>query len=596
MKDLISHQLVRYLEERGVTHVFGLCGHTNIAVLAAMEKSPVEFVNTRHEQIAAHMADGYARATGRASVVLSHLSPGLTNASTGVANAALDSIPMVVIAGDVPTHYYGKHPHQEINLHADASQSEIYRPFCKRVWRVDSPHLFPQILEKAFILAESGRPGPVLIDVPMDIFSKEIDVALFDQVLANNPHLAKPSLDPATAEQIVQNLLDAKNPVLYVGGGVVLAKATEELKELVDHLQIPVAHTLMGKGAVADDNPMVLGMTGFWGTEFINAMTLGADWMLALGTRFSEADSSSWEEEYTFAMPPTKLMHIDIDPAEIGRNYPVQVGAIADLKPALTALVAAAKRLAPEGMQRPELVEAIARNREEFAEQNLQGVHSDAFPMRPERILAEVREVLPRDGIITTDVGWNKNGMAQQFDIYTPGSVFTPGGFATMGFGSPAALGAKIACPDKVVISLVGDGGFGQNPAVLYTAREKNIPAIWVVMNNNAFGTIAGLEAAHYDTTYGTVFENADGPVLTDFAAIAQAYGVEGIRVDSAAEFKPALEKAVSLGRPVVIDVRMVNVPTPTAGHWNIMDIYSPGKKVHHVSTDKGEDKSWGAP
>src|SRR6266545_2250025 len=179
MKDLISNQLVKYLEARGVEHIFGLCGHTNIAVLAVLSKSKkIKFINTRHEQIAAHAADGYARATKKTSVLLTHLSPGLTNAATGVANAGLDSIPMVVIAGDVPTHYFGKHPHQEVNLHADASQYEIYRPFVKRAWRVDSAHLFPEILEKAFTLAESGRPGPVLVDVPMDIFSKEIDVKL----------------------------------------------------------------------------------------------------------------------------------------------------------------------------------------------------------------------------------------------------------------------------------------------------------------------------------------------------------------------------------------------------------------------------------
>ena len=178
MKDLVSHQLVKYLEARGIAHVFGLCGHTNIAVLAALEKSRIKFVNVRHEQIAAHMADGYARASGRAAVLLTHLGPGLTNAATGVANAALDSIPLVVIAGDVPTHYHGKHPHQEVNLHADAAQCEIYRPFVKRAWRVDRPDLFPEIIEKAFALAESGRPGAVLVDVPMDIFSKEVDVAL----------------------------------------------------------------------------------------------------------------------------------------------------------------------------------------------------------------------------------------------------------------------------------------------------------------------------------------------------------------------------------------------------------------------------------
>ena len=583
--DLISHQLVRYLEYRGVEHVFGLCGHTNIAVLAALSSSPIDFVNTRHEQLAAHAADGYARATGRASVVLSHLGPGLTNAATGVANAALDSIPMVVIAGDVPSHYYGKHPHQEVNLHADGAQAEIYRPFVKRAWRVESPHLFAEILDKAFTLAESGRPGPVLVDVPMDIFSAEGEVATFDRVMAGTQELVKPSLDPATAERIVANLLAAERPVLHVGGGVVLAKATDELAELVDHLQLPVTHSLMGKGVVADDNPCVVGMTGFWGTELVNRMTRAADWILALGTRFAEADCSSWEEQYTFKIPGAKLMQIDIDPAELGRNYPLEIGAIADLKPAIAALVEAAKRLAPAGGRRPEMLAEIAVERAAFRAANADAVASDAWPMRPERILAEVREVLPADAIITTDVGWNKNGMAQQMDILTPGSAFTPGGFATMGFGAPAALGAKIARPEKVVVSLVGDGGFGANPSLLYTARERGIAAVWVVMNNNAFGTIAGLEKAHFDTTYGTVFENEDGPVVTDFGAIARAYGVDGVTVGSAAEFKPALAAAIAANRPVVIDVSMINVPTPTSGHWNIMDIYSPGAGIHHAAT-----------
>ena len=584
--DLISHQLVRYLEYRGVEHVFGLCGHTNIAVLAALSKSDtIDFVNTRHEQLAAHAADGYARATGRASVVLSHLGPGLTNAATGVANAALDSIPMVVIAGDVPSHYYGKHPHQEVNLHADGAQVEIYRPFVKRAWRVESPHLFAEILDKAFTLAESGRPGPVLVDVPMDIFSKDVDVATFDRVMAGTQELVKPALDPATAERIVANLIAAERPVLHVGGGVVLAKATDELAELVNHLQLPVTHSLMGKGVVADDNPCVVGMTGFWGTELVNRMTRDADWILALGTRFAEADCSSWEEQYTFRIPGAKLMQIDIDPSELGRNYPLEIGAIADLKPAIAALVEAAKRLAPEGVRRPEVLAEIAVERAAFREANADAVASDAWPMRPERILAEVREVLPADAIITTDVGWNKNGMAQQMDILTPGSVFTPGGFATMGFGAPAALGAKIACPDRVVVSLVGDGGFGANPSLLYTARERGIAAVWVVMNNNAFGTIAGLEKAHFDTTYGTVFENADGPVVTDFGAIARAFGVEGVTLTSAEEFKPALAAAIAANRPVVIDVSMINVPTPTSGHWNIMDIYSPGAGIHHAAT-----------
>ncbi|AKO92146.1 thiamine pyrophosphate-binding protein [Priestia filamentosa] len=584
MNNLISHQLVKYLEDRGVEHIFGLCGHTNIAVLTALENSSIKFVNVRHEQISAHMADGYARVKKQTAVLLSHLGPGLTNAATGVANAALDSIPMVVIAGDVPSHYYGKHPHQEVNLHADASQYEIYRPFVKRAWRVDRPDLFPEIMEKAFQLAESGNPGPVLVSVPMDIFSKEVDPALFEKLNHNTKMLNKPSIDEITARKIIETLVNAQNPLLYVGGGILLADAAQELRELVDHLNIPVAHSLMGKGAVSDDHPFTLGMTGFWGTKFINDKCKEADYIFALGTRFAEADSSSWESEYTFNFPPTKLIQIDIDPSEIGRNYPVEIGAVADLKQALTVLNRVAKELVPEGLQNEELKQEIASYREEFKKSNQKFITDNSFPMQPQRILEEVREVLPKDAYITTDVGWNKNGVGQQFPIYEAGSILTPGGFATMGFGAPAALGAKIAQPDKVVVSLVGDGGFGQNPALLATAAEENIPVVWIIMNNYAFGTIAGLQKAHYGTTLGTLFERDGNPYSPDYAAIAKAYGVEGIKIEAAEEFKPALQRAIESNKPVVIDVAMLNNPVPTSGHWNIMDIYSPDKKVHHVS------------
>jgi acetolactate synthase-1/2/3 large subunit len=586
MKDLVAHQLVRYLERRGVKHIFGLCGHTNIAVLSALEKSSISFINVRHEQIAAHAADGYARVTGEASVVLSHLGPGMTNAATGVANAALDCIPMVVIAGDVPSHYYGKHPHQEVNLHADGAQCEIYRPFVKRVWRVERPELFPEIMEKAFTLAESGQPGPVLVDVPMDIFSKEIDPALFDRQLQNARKLRRPGMDTATAEEILDLLAAADRPVIYAGGGVLLAKASRELQELVDHLSLPVAHSLMGKGALPDDHPLTLGMTGFWGTQYINDSCRNADLILGLGSRFKEADSSSWYPEYTFDIPKTRLIQIDIEPSEIGRNYPVEIGVVADLKSALQTLCRVARTRLPDGIRRDDLKKEIEDRRRQFKQANVGMEQSDAFPMMPERILAEVREVLPRDAIITTDVGWNKNGVGQQFDIYEPGSILIPGGYATMGFGGPAAIGAKVAAPDKVVIALVGDGGFGQNPALLATARHEGIAVVWLIMNNNAFGTIAGLEKAHYDTTFGTVFAKDGQSTSPDYAAIARAYGIEGITVSSAAEFKPALQKAIALNKPVVLDVPMINNPVPTTGHWNILDIYSPGRKVSHVSTE----------
>jgi acetolactate synthase-1/2/3 large subunit len=586
MQDLVSNLLVRYLEERGVRHVFGLCGHTNIAVLSAMANSQIQFVTVRHEQISAHAADGYARATGRASVLLTHLSPGLTNAATGVANAALDCIPMVVIAGDIPTYYYGKHPHQEVNLHADASQYEIYRPFVKRAWRVDTPELFPEIVGKAFTLAESGQPGPVLVNVPMDVFSARIEVGLFDRLQYNAKALTQPTIDEQTAERIVRELAGAANPLIYVGGGVALARATAELEAFVDHMSLPVAHSLMGKGMLRDDHPFSLGMTGFWGTKFINDKCLGADRVLGLGTRFKEADCSSWYRDYTFNIPPTKLIHIDIEPSEIGRNFPAELGVVADLKAALGAMLKVARRIYPEGLKNPGLAAEIAAYKAEFKASNAEMETSDAFPMMPERILADVRAAMPRDAYLTTDVGWNKNGVGQQFPIHTPGTVLTPGGFATMGFGPSAALGVKIACPDRVVISMVGDGGFGQNPAMLATAAEMNLGVVWVVMNNNAFGTIAGLQKAHFGLTHGTTFPKSGGEQLPKYAEIAKAYGVEGVRVRSAAEFRPALEAAISSGKPTVIDVAMVNNPTPTSGHWNILDIYSPDKHTSHLPTD----------
>lgn len=585
---LASDEIVRYLEGRGTTKVFGLCGHTNIAMLDALSRSEqIEFVNTRHEQIASHAADGYARVTRRASVVLSHLGPGLTNAATGVANAALDSIPMVVIAGDVPTYYFGKHPHQEVNYHADGDQWSIYRPFVKRAFRVERADALPEILDRAFVIAESGRPGPVLVDVPMDLFSLEIDTALVDRALTNHIDYAKPTITEELAERIVTQLVAAQHPLVYAGGGVLLADASAELTELVDWLDLPVAHSLMGKGAVPDDDPHVLGMSGFWGVEFTNRMCREADWILGLGTRFAEADASSWYPEFTFSMPPTQLIQIDIDPEQIGRNYPVQIGAVAELKAALGVLVKVAKRLYPAGAKRPELVASIVEERAERKAGFVPDQTSAEFPMNPARILADLRQAIPADSFIVTDVGWNKNGLAQQYDIVVPGTFVTPGGFATMGFGSPAALGVKLAAPERPVIALIGDGGFGQNPAVLATARREQIPVVWVVMNNNAFGTIAGLELANFGTTYGTTFAVEGGDEMwIDYAAIAAGYGIKSVRVSSAEEFAGVLAEALASGEPFLIDVPMRNIPTPTNGHWNILDIYSPEGVKGHATTD----------
>jgi acetolactate synthase-1/2/3 large subunit len=571
---IASYLLTEYLERLGVEVVFGLCGHTIIALLDAIGKSKkIRFITTRHEQVAAHAADGYARATGKPGVLLTHLGPGLTNAATGVANAALDSIPMVVIAGDIPSYYYGRHPHQEMNLHQDADQFQVFRPFCKRVYRVDHPADLPRMVERAFHLSQTGRPGPVLVDVPMDIFSADLPVNAFQQTPAE---VAKPTLDAATVERIVDALASAERPVLYAGGGVLGARASAELIALAETLEVPVAHTLMGTGVVPSAHPLLLGMTGFWGTPIANEKCRTADLIVAVGTRLAEANSSSWYPDITFSIPPTRLMHIDIDAAEIGRNYPTELGAVADAKLALGALAKAATGRTYR--DRGRLRSDIARAREKWTG-NWEGQRSsDQYPLRPERILKDLRDAVPADGYIVTDVGWNKNGVGQQFPFSVPGTFITPSGLATMGFGAAAALGVKMAQPDRVVVALVGDGGFGAaNPTVVATAMEANLPVVWVVMDNMAFGTIAGLESQSYGTDFGCTFKCDGKPYRVDFAAMARGCGAEGVMIEKAGDLGPALRRAIASNRPTLIQVPMENAPTPTPGHWNILDIYRQG-------------------
>ncbi len=586
-KDLVAFQLVEFLEARGVDTLFGLCGHTVIGFLDAIKESNIRYISVRHEQIAAHAADGYARGKGCQvpGVLMLHLGPGLTNATTGVAEAGLNAIPMVVIAGDVPSCYFGRHPHQEVNMHADASQFEIYRPFVKRAWRVDRPELLPEIMDKAFRLSMSGRPGPVLVSIPMDIFSMSLDTRFFAQRMNHMPRLPKPGLDLQTAHDIASMLLEAKNPIIYAGGGVISSGASDVMAELADLLDIPVLHTLMGKGALPDTHPLAVGMTGFWGTEFTNTTAANADTILAVGTRLSEADSSSWYQGEAFNIPPAKLIHIDINQEEIGRNYATAIGVTCDAVLALQAILNAVRALKPNGVSRPEVRSAIAESKKAFKASLVEAQQSSQFPMRPERILKDLRDVLPADGFVVADVGWNKNGVAQQFDMLTPGSFVAPGGLCTMGYGPSAALGVKIACPDRKVVALIGDGGMGTNVSVYATGAMDNVAVVWVVMNNCAYGTIAGLENQHYEHQFGTLFERDGEPYSPDFAAIAKAYGIDGYRVESAEEFKPVLEKALASNRPCVIDVRMENAPVITWGCWNINDIYR--------KRNEAEEKPW---
>jgi acetolactate synthase-1/2/3 large subunit len=563
------------LKQEGVTKVFGQCGHTNYALIDACQKVGIEFVSFRHEQMAAHAADAYYRLSHKLAVVNVHLSPGLTNALTGVASAAADSTPMLVIAGNTPSYHHAREPHQGIRLHADASQGDIFRPICKRVWRIDDAKYLSDVMPRALNVAQTGRPGAVLLDVPMDVFSQQTNAT--PVTVARRPNFERAAASPEGIAAAASLLLGAKAPVIFAGNGVTQAEASGELRDVAELLGAPVATTLMAKGVFPEDHALSVGMTGIWGTRVANDLTRSADVVLAVGTTFGEADCSSWNPNYTFSFPPTRLIQIDIDPQELGKIYPVDAGLVGDAKATLRDLAAALRRGAP----RPSAERAAdlqtrkaAWQRELSAEQRNAGK-----PIHPARLLNEISRVAPKDTVFVTDVGWNKNGAGQQLVTTLPQSFITSGGLATMGYSPAAAIGAKIAAPNRPVVALVGDGGFLSVAGAVTTAVELGIPVVWVIFNNFCFSTIRTVGTTYFNNSYGTEFRTPDGePYNPDFLLFAQAFGIEGARVEEPDDLPAALTRALASNAPYILEVRTrADVPMPRTGHWDIAEFLVTG-------------------
>ena len=566
------------LQQEGVTKVFGQCGHTNYALIDACHKLGIEYVSFRHEQQAAHAADAYFRVTHKLAVLNVHLSPGLTNALTGVASAAGDGTPMVVITGNTPSYHHAREPHQGMRLHADASQGDIYRPICKRVWRIDDAKFLVDVMPRALNVAQTGRSGAVLLDVPMDVFSQHIDAPAQDMA-SRRPGYRRSGGAPDGIAAAVQLLQSAKSPAIFAGNGAMLSEATPELKALAELLAMPVATTLMGKGVFSEDHPLACGMSGIWGTRVANETMRSADVIVAIGTAFGEADCSSWRPEHTFAIPPTRLIQIDIDPQEIGKIYPVEVGIVGDAKNVLRQLIDGLRGSAPEAEAMQQRVETIDKRRTSWNAELAGTKRDDGSPIHPARLLDEIAKAAPRDAIYVTDVGWNKNGAGQQLYSYLPQTFITSGALATMGFAPAAAIGAKIGAPDRTVICLVGDGGFLSVCGALTTAVELGISVIWVIFNNFCFSTIRTVGTTYFKNAYGTEFTTPDGePYNPDFPLLAKAFGVESARVESAGDLPAALQTALAANRPYLLEVRTRgDVPMPRTGYWDIADFLAHG-------------------
>jgi acetolactate synthase-1/2/3 large subunit len=568
-----AQYIAHCLKAAGVENVFGQCGHTNYALIDACHRLDIPYISFRHEQQAAHAADAYFRVSHKLAVLNVHLSPGLTNALTGVASAAADSTPMVVIAGNTPSYHHAREPHQGIRFHADASQADIFRPICKRVWRIDDAKFLPDVMPRALNMALAGRPGAVLLDVPMDVFSQVVSAPVAAALHRHATH-AHPGAPPEGIAEAARLLVRARRPVMFIGNGVNLSSAWGEVRELAELLEMPVATSLVGKGAFPESHPLALGLTGIWGTRVANDTAREADVILAVGTAFGEAECSSWNPNYTFNIPASKLVQIDADPQEIGKIYPVEAGLVGDAKVTLRALIDRLHAHPPSTRPDGSRLAQVARRQAAWHEEIAPAQCDATKPIHPARLLKAIGSTAPKDTVFVTDVGWNKNGAGQQLLTETPLSFITSGGLATMGFAPPAAIGAKIGAPARKVVCLVGDGGFVSVLGALATAVELSVPVLWVLFNNFCFSTIRTVGTQYFGNTYGTEFTRPDGtPYNPDFMLMAQAFGIKSALVTEPAELEAALSAAMAVDEPFLLEVRTRgDVPMPRTGYWDIAD------------------------
>ena len=577
MQEITGGQaVVRCLESQGVEYAFGMAGHANLALLDALIDSSIELVTVPHEQIAAHAADAYFRVTHKPAVVLTTVGPGATNTVAGLADALLDSSAMVVICGGIPSFYAGMGSFQEMDTHHDDEQFEIFKPITKRVWKVAHPRLLPHVLSNAFNHALAGNPGPVMVHVPLDFFSYRMEYDLRD-LPAHRPTTGRVLADPAEVERALSLLMDAERPLIYAGNGALLSGATEQITALAEYLQAPVATTMSGQGAISEEHPLAAGFTGVVGTPVANRLAREADAILAVGTRLPEMDSNSWAPDRFFDLPNAKLVHVDINPHEIGKVYPVEVGVVGDAGAVSTQLLEAARAHGPA--RRPsEWVDGMRSERERWWAELAESEQSNETPIAVERLLGEVREALPPEGILVSGVGL-RHALSQYVRFTQPMTHVVGSGYGTMGQEVAAALGAKLGRPDVPVVAVVGDGAFRSTMQTLIPAVEYGIPAVWVVQNNFSYNIIALYQRRHWGRVTGTEFKARDReePYNPDFAALARAVGAEGRRVERPQDLGPALKEAIAAQRPYVLDVVTANkMQGRASGYWAVNDILTP--------------------
>lgn len=571
--------IVDYLIQQKVPYAFGLCGHGNISFIDALyeRSADIKTISVHHEAVSGFMADVYYRVSGQPTATFTSCGPGSTNMPIALANAFLDSVPFLAITGNIPTSQFNRGAFQELYRHYQADFPSTVRAVSKRVFQPTRGDMVPTAIRQAWKTMVTGRPGPVVLDVPFDIFKEAAATEPLNAEEWSAGISRRCGADPEGVVKAADLLLAAERPVIFVGQDVKYAQATEELVALAERLQIPVAFAASGQGAIDSLHPLCLGLVARNGQYQANHATRQADVILAVGVQFDDRTSSSWIPGYSFTIPPTKLIHVDIDPEEIGRNYPVALGLMADPRTFLRQLHAELDKRENgrgETPARRRWLEQIDGYRREWEALIAPGFVDESSPIHPQRCAHEIDKALPEDAILVSDIGIHHNWLIQYCRPRRPDSLIGSMGFGPMGFGVAGVLGAKLAAPDRPCISVCGDGAFYMYPNVLSTAVEYNIPVVWVVWNNFAYASIRGLQRGYLGgRELATDFRHPETglPYNPDFAAMARSAGVEGVTVDKPGDLGDAIRHAIGTNRPFLIDAIVGADQNPGgAGVWEL--------------------------
>lgn len=571
--------IVDHLVKQKVPYLFGLCGHgiTGFMDSAFKSQNRIKTISTHHEQTAGHMADAYYKVKGEPVATFTSCGPGSANLVVALAAAMMDSSAFLAITGNVPTGQFNRGPFQETGRHYQGDFPSVVRPYVKRSYQPTRTEMVPLAVTQAWDQLTAGRPGPVHLDVPLNVFVEEAEVV---PTTASRPVINGAPGNPRELSAALDLLLAAKQPVIIAGQGVIIGKACDALLAFAELTRIPVVTSPNGKGAIPDRHALAFGAIGRNGAYAANDATKNADVILALGFSFDDRATSAWLEGYTLSIPPSRLIQIDIDPTEIGRNYPCEYGILGDAKASLEMLTEMAQSRMGGARADGAWMSRLEHGRSVWREYQAGLALSDQMPLRPERLMQALARAVPENAVVASDVGVHHNWIIQLMDTLRPRHLIHSWGFAAMGFATSGILGAKLAAPDRPCVAVVGDGSFLMTPHALATAVEYDIPVVWVVWNNSGFCSIRDIQHGMFGgRELATAFEiqRTGESYSPDFAMMAKSMGVASHRVTHAGEVEDAIQTAIRANRPYLVEVPVDRDIRPIGtGSWDLPPLTPP--------------------